>query len=552
MNKETIEQTSRRDFLSFLGRSGLVLGLTPMLSSLTACTTESAKKTIANTQDFPLKAIAPNLNDTVTLAENLNYYILAKWQDKINAKDHFGMHCDYLAYIPLEGGNLEEGLLWVNHEYFQNLFINGIVEGNNTLKTKAQVEAEMYEVGGSILHIKKDEKGVWHFVNHSSYNRRITAATPIPFAWHEAIAGVNTAIGTLGNCAGGITPWGTVLTCEENYDMFYGETDYSNPSQPKHIDSLWYYWDKVFPENKPEHYGWVVEVNVRTGQAKKLVALGRCAHEAATTFQLPDERVVVYTGDDCIDEHLYKFISDKPNNLETGKLYVANLEKGKWESLVFEEQAILQKHFKSQTEVLIRLREAAKLVGATKLDRPEDIEIDPLTGHILIALSNNKNNKNYMGAILKIIEDNNDKTSLTFKSETFLAGGEETGFACPDNMAFDSRGNLWFTSDIAGYNIGKDMYEPFGNNSLYMLPTYGAEKGKVLRIATAPIDAEFSGPYFSPDGKTLFLCVQHPGEESISLDKLTSHFPDGGNSIPKSCVIAIHGKALDDLINYTQ
>src|SRR5690606_4430200 len=150
-----------------------------------------------------------------------------------------------------------------------------------------------------------------------------------------------------------------------------------------------------------------------------------------------NSKVVAYTGDDANDEHLYKFISDSTDSLEKGRLYVASLEKGQWISLDINDQPILKKNFKNQTEIQVYVREAAKMVGASPLARPEDIEFDPLTGHVFIALTNNKPKKNYHGSILKIIEDNDDPASLTFKHETFLTGGKDQGFACPDNMVFD-------------------------------------------------------------------------------------------------------------------
>ena len=258
--------------------------------------------------------------------------------------------------------------------------------------------------------------------------------------------------------------------------------------------------------------------------------------------QLDDGRLVVYTGDDSNDECLYKFIGAKPDDLKEGTLYVANTEKGEWISLDYKEQSILQEHFADQTEVLVRLREAAKLVGATPLNRPEDIEIDPLTGHVLISLTNN------LGSIMKIEEENGDKSALKFKAETYLAGREETGLACPDNMAFDPQGNLWITSDISGSAVNKEPYLPFGNNGLFLVPAAGEYKGQVLQIASAPVDAELTGPFFSPDGKTLFLSVQHPGEKGKGLDNLTSHWPAGGNNTPKPSVVAISGQALSDLM----
>ncbi len=541
---------SRRDFLQFLSRTAVVAAVAPLVAS--SCKSENTSSTppapTPNAEKpFPLKAIAPSLEDKLQLTEGLEYKVIVRWNDPISEAHQFGMHCDYLAFVPLDGANPNDGLLWSNHEYLQALFVTGFADGDFAKKTKLDVEKEMYTVGGSIVRVRKDDKGLWELVKEDAYNRRITGHTMIPFAWSEPIGGATEGMGTLGNCAGGVTPWGNVLTCEENYDMFYGETDYTDPAKPKHIQSTYYGWEKHFPQNKPEHYGWVVEVDLRTGKAKKLVALGRCAHECATCFALPDGRTVVYTGDDANSEHLYKFISDKPNSLESGKLYVANTEKGEWISLVYDEQPALQAKFKNQTEVLVRLREAAKLVGATPLDRPEDIEIDPISGAVFVSLTNNKPKGNYTGTILKIEEAGNDKAALKFKSSNFLTGGKELNFACPDNLGFDKKGNLWFTSDMSGEAINKGAYEGLGNNSLFVVPTTGENKGKPLRVANAPKDAEFTGICFAPDGKTLFLSVQHPGELTQDITKPTSQFPDYDGSLPKSTVVAITGKALEEL-----
>ncbi len=263
--------------------------------------------------------------------------------------------------------------------------------------------------------------------------------------------------------------------------------------------------------------------------------------------ELADGRIVVYTGDDANNECLYKFIASKPSSLSEGTLYVANIEAGRWESLDYASQPILQKHFKSQTEVLIRLRESSKLVGGTPLDRPEDIDIDPHTGAILVSLTNNKAKDNYHGSILKLEEAEGQYDGLSFTPSTFLAGGEETGFSCPDNLAFDPAGNLWFTSDMSGSAMNKAPYIAFKNNGLFVVPRRGPQAGQVLQVASAPNDAEFTGPCFAPDGKTLFLSVQHPGETSPSIDNLTSHWPDGGQNIPRPSVVCISGSALDGL-----
>jgi len=256
---------------------------------------------------------------------------------------------------------------------------------------------------------------------------------------------------------------------------------------------------------------------------------------------------VVYSGDDKNDEHLYKFISSEPGSLLKGTLYVANLEKGEWISMNLKEQPLLQKHFKDQTEVQVFCRDAARMLGATPLDRPEDIEIDPVTGHVLVACTNNKPKGNYHGQIMKIMEKENQYDALAFGYDVLLTGGPETGFSCPDNLAFDRSGNLWFTVDISGSKLNKGVYEPFGNNGLFMVPRSGPQEGEVIQIASAPMEAELTGPFFSPDGKTLFLSVQHPGERSKSLTDLTSNWPDGGERPPRPSVVTIQGPLLEQI-----
>ncbi len=527
-----MKNINRRSFLEFLG-----IGTASLLTS------GFVPKTSTSSLQFgKLKSLSASSADRLELAKGLKYEILVKWEDLISSADRFGFNNDYLAFLPFDKNNPDDGLLWVNHEYVDPQFVSGFLEYTNTNKTKEQVEKEMYAVGGSILRLQKvNDK--WQVVFNDTFNRRITGMTESPFNWPEPIAGAHSAIGTLGNCAGGVTPWGTILTCEENYDMFYGERDFKTGQRIARDSDLGWYRHYDYP---PEHYGWVVEVNLRTGAAQKHIALGRCAHECATVKELSDGRIVVYMGDDANNQCLYKFISSKPGSLSEGKLYVANVNFGQWISLDYDEQPTLQAKFKNQTEVLIRLREASRFVGGSALDRPEDIEIDPITGNVLIALTNNlaKAEKNYLGSILKITETDGRHDSLTFTAETYLTGGEETGFACPDNLAFDAQGNLWFTSDMSGSAMNNEKfpaYLPFKNNSLFLVPRTGEKAGQVIRMANAPTDAEFTGPFFSPDGKTLFLSVQHPGEYSVLPDRQTSDWPDGRGAMPRPGVIAVYG-----------
>ncbi|WP_299714114.1 alkaline phosphatase PhoX [uncultured Tenacibaculum sp.] len=548
---------NRRKFISFLGKAGIGLAIVPpFLTSCGNTTTPSKNKGVTDAgyleklKNFELKDLLASDKDDLLLTEGLNYHPVVKWGDAISDNDTFGFNNDFTCFIPLDENNPKDGLLWVNHEYINPLFVSDFnyrdYDNPAEHRTIDQVDKEMYNVGGTIVRVR-EENGQWKVVKNDPLNRRITAQTDIKLNWDSPIKGTSTVKGTLANCSGGITPWKTFITCEENYDGFFGETKYDENNKATHRPSR-YGWEKFY-EYPPEHYGWVVEIDPRTGAAQKHIALGRFAHECCTLYELEDKRVVAYTGDDKNSEHLYKFISSKPGSLKEGTLYVADTENGKWLSLDWENQPVLKEKFKDQTEVLIRAREAAKLLGATELNRPEDIEIDPVTGHIFLTLTNNKDKGDFHGSIMKIEETNGAFDALTFKASTYIAGGEENGFSCPDNLAFDMAGNLWITSDMSGSSMNrKDKpYMPFKNNSLFVIPRYGKDAGKVIRVASAPKDAELTGPWFSPDGKTLFLSVQHPGEQTKDIKNPTSTWPFDKDNIPKSAVVAIQGEVIEKM-----
>lgn len=543
---------SRKEFLSFIGKASVVAIVPPFLNSCGSTTTIKNPRVLsANSKEalkkIPILGIEPTDRDDLTLAPSLDYHTVIKWNEKISDQDTFGFNCDFTCFIPLDEDNPHDGLLWVNHEYVNPLFVSDYnFRAPDKERSLSQVDREMYNVGGSIVRIRQ-ENGLWKVVHNDPHNRRITAKTPIKLNWDEPIKGKTTAIGTLANCSGGITPWNTFITCEENYDGFFGETVYDENNVAKKLPSRYMGWEEFY-DYPPEHYGWVVEIDPKDGAAQKHIALGRFAHECCTLYHLPDERVVAYTGDDKINEHLYKFVSSKPNSLKEGTLYVADVTQGKWLSMDWQSSEILQAHFKDQTEVLIRAREASKLLGATELNRPEDIEIDPITGSVFVTLTNNVPKGDLHGSILKLDETGGSFDAMTFESSTYLAGGEENGFSSPDNLAFDLAGNLWMTSDMSGSVMNKQgPYLSFKNNSLYVIPRYGVDAGKIIRVASAPRDAELTGPWFSPDGKTLFLSVQHPGEQSRDLANLTSRWPFDEDNIPKPSVVAITGGLIEKM-----
>lgn len=525
---------SRREFVKFIGGA---VGTAAKISGVGAVATSCAS-TIDDNEKNAGFGIEPTDKDDLVLADGLSAELLIAWGDKMNKKgDEFGFNNDYTAFLPLDGKK-DEALFWVNHEATNPLFVSG------EERSKENVDKELKSVGGAIVHIKKDSNGQWRFIANSKYNRRIDGFTKIPFANGEKIQGQNYGMGTLGNCAGGVTPWGTVLTCEENYFIFYGEQDHATG---KKSDS-YLGWEKHYPKNHPHHYGWVVEVDLKTGKSKKLTGIGRYAHECATCNLAKDGRTVVYSGDDKAGEFIYKFISDKKNSLDKGTLYVADIPNGKWISMDINEQPILKKNFKNQLDVLIHCREAGRLLGATPCDRPEDFEIQPGTNNVFLTLTNNKGAGNYHGSILKIEETNGDPLSLTFKASNFAVGGEKAGFSCPDNLIFDKSGNLWMVTDISGGSMNKAPYTAFKNNGLFYFPMSGPHAGKAIQVASAPVDAELTGLSFSSDSKTLFVAVQHPGEKSKSLDKLTSTWPHEAKGIPRPAVVQIQGPLLDRLV----
>jgi len=553
---------NRRKFISFLGKAGLGAVIMPQFlihcgntTTPTKGFTTITKERLEKLKRLVLEGLLPSEKDDLLVANGLDYHTIIKWGDKISDTDTFGFNNDFTCFIPFDDTNPKDGLLWVNHEYVNPLFVSDFNPNKHAVPSKhrtiEQIDKEMYNVGGSIVRIR-EENGIWKIVKNDPYNRRITAQTPMKLNWDTPIKGKTTVIGTHSNCSGGITPWKTFLTCEENYDNFFGETEYDQNNIASHRPST-EGWENFY-KYPPEHYGWVVEVNPTDGTAQKHIALGRFAHECCTVYELADRRVVAYSGDDKNNEHLYKFISSKPSSLKEGTLYVADTIQGKWMALDWENQPILQSKFKDQTEVLIRAREASKLLGATALNRPEDIEIDPITGNIFVSLTNNKSKNDFHGSILKIEETNGAFDALTFKASTYIAGGEKNGFSCPDNLAFDLSGNLWITSDISGSDMNREgnPYLPFKNNSLFVIPRYGEDSGKVIRVASAPKDAELTGPWFSPDGKTLFLSVQHPGEQTQDKNNPTSTWPFDNEGIPKPAVVAITGDLIEKMNKLNQ
>ncbi|MBU8905800.1 PhoX family protein [Desertibacillus haloalkaliphilus] len=543
---------NRRKFLTYVGTgmTGLAVastGLPALTSTVTAA--DMAKESyfgFSNNKKghgLTFKPIDPTDIDELVLPKGYTYDVIAAYGDVINEKgDTFGFNCDFTMYLPIDGSN--RGLLLVNHEYTNPLFVEGDVSNGYSYN---QIQKLLYNQGLSIIEVYKDKNGTWNMDTESTYARRISGLAPFqltgPAAGTPAVNGAKTVQGTYANCSGGATLWGTVLSCEENWE---------STTEKAGLDTT--------------HYGWVVEVDPfdatdKAFKPRKHTALGRFHHENCAMGLADDGRVVVYSGDDKRGSCVYKYISKHTFNenkgkensklLEEGTLYAANMEKGEWIALTIEavreaakEGEELLDKFQTQADVLVHAHDAAMLLGGTPTDRPEDIEISPIDKSIFIAHTNNYSSttSNFHGHITRFIETGDDLGSLTFEFEIFAAGGNQSGFSAPDNLDFDADGNLWTVTDISTSRLNKDAWTNFKNNGVFVIPTTGKDKGEAFQFASAPVEAEATGPWFTPDEKTLFLSIQHPGERSESLQHLTSTWPHRpGDTIPRPSVVAIRG-----------
>jgi secreted PhoX family phosphatase len=531
----------------------------------------------------------------------------AKAQSAESQAGQFGYNCDFVGYLPLPVGSdsSDHGLLSVNNEYTDpHIMFPGMTEDDAPKAvTKEQTEAMRAAWGHSIVEIKQTG-GKWAIVPESPYNRRIHGMTEFdvtgPAAGHKLLQTAadptgTKVIGTGYNCSGGVTPWGTVLSCEEGLSDTFG----GDPAKAANADLLERYgYDGSdaygfarFDErlqldknpNEPNRFDWVVEIDPYDPKStpKKRTALGRFSHEAATSLVNKDKRVVVYLGDDDYFEHLYRFVSKgtynpddreaNKNLLDEGELSTAKFNADgtlEWIPLVHGTNGLTAENgFADQAEVLIKARLAADHVGATKMDRPEDFETDLATGKVYAVMTKNKKRtadqvdaanprkENLYGHILELVPPGGpgkhaevDHAAANYKWDVFLLAGNPAKaednaklnpgttangwFICPDNIAFDPKGRIWIASDGAN-DVGIA-------DGLYAADTDGEGKALTRMFFACPTGAEMCGPCFTPDGKTLFVAVQHPAENSETLEKLTTRWPDfGADSLPRPTVLAI-------------
>src|SRR5262245_8020916 len=583
-------------------KAGLVLG------SAVAASGAEAAPAPQLASPLPFQSIPLDNTDEITLAPGYTFDRVLSWGDPlfpgVPAFDldeqspalqalQAGFNCDFLAFFPLPFGsnNPNEGLLWNNHEYtdevmmFRSYRPSG-PDDRPMPPTRDQVDVALLAHGASIVHIRKNAAGRWEYVLDSRYNRRITGMSPMrlsgpvagdPYVRTSQDTNGTAVLGMLNNCGGGWTPWGTVLTAEENFNQYFANrnglggthqlqaslTRYGIPGGAS--DRMWELYHDRFDcakePNEPNRFGWIVEVDPYDPMSvpAKRTALGRLRHEAAAGTLAPNGRWVSYTGDDERFEYLYKFVSSRsyiPRNrahnltlLDEGTLYAARFDedgRGAWIPLVFGQGPLTPANgFFSQADVLIRARFAGDAVGATKMDRPEDVEVNPVNRRVYMVCTFNEQRgtagragpdpanpraENYNGHIIEITEDGNNHAGTTFRWEVFLAAGDPAdpttyfsgfpkeqvaGFSAPDNISFDSRGNLWIATD------GQSRSDAFrgpgvqGNpsaDSIYGVPTAGPFRGQVKRLVNGVPGGEIASLLLSPDSRTLFLSVQHPGE----------------------------------------
>jgi secreted PhoX family phosphatase len=496
----------------------------------------------------------------------------------------FGYNADYVQFSPLPAGSgsPHRGLLWVNHEYTNPELM--FPDYDPAAPTRDQVDIELLAHGGSVVELARRRDGTWTYVLGSAHNRRITALTPIeltgpaagdPLLRTSADPTGHSVLGMLNNCAGGVTPWGTILACEENFNQYFANAAavadertrawharYGLPTGPSERRWELYHprFDLAAEPNEAFRHGWVVEVDPYDPDAtpRKRTALGRFKHEGATVTLAADSRVVVYSGDDERFDYVYKFVSDgryRPGRhdngqlLDAGTLSVARFNPdgtGEWLPLVHGAGPLTAANgFAGQAEVLINARGAADLLGATKMDRPEDIERNPVTGAIYAVMTNNTRRTaaqvdaanprgpNRYGHIIEWHEAGDDAAATTFRWDIFMLCGPAgdasryfAGFdpslvsdiATPDNVLFDQAGNLWIVTDGQPGTIGR-------NDAMFAVPVAGAERGHVRPFLAVPSGAECTGPAFTPNEQTVFIAVQHPGEGGTFAAPL-SRWPD--------------------------
>ena len=589
---------SRRGFLSGVltfGAGTFVMGTSSLVSTAEAATSR-----------FAFDQVPASTADTITVPDGYEWDVAVQWGDKLwsdtpefdettrgdaaSQARAFGDNNDGMSTFNIEG----KTVLVANNEYTNRKIIWG-----NRAEGKAETDDDVLKGkmahGVTVVELA-EQNGKWAPLLDSPFNRRITPDTDMditgPAAGHDLLktaadpTGTRTK-GTWNNCGNGETPWGTYLACEENFNGYFSSSDETfeiNPQLKRYGigKSDWGYgWAKIDDRfdvsktpNEPNRAGYIVEIDPSdpTSTPKKHTALGRFKHENADVQIAADGRIVVYMGDDERGEYLYKYVSngfyaeggDTDDLLTDGTLYVAKFnadQRGKWLPLTTETTGM------SNAAICIHTRQAASAVNATTMDRPEWVTSNPTRVETYVALTNNKNRgkkpnaggddtsvnpanpraENHYGQIVRWVPDMQDHAATGFSWDIFaLAGNPEVHddeyagspninagnmFNSPDGISFDSKGLLWIQTDGNYKNEGD--FAGMGNNQMLVGDPV---TGEIRRFMTGPNECEITGITWSADRKTAFVGIQHPGERG------NSHFPNGGNSVPRSAIVTVRRK----------
>jgi uncharacterized protein len=651
--------------------------------------------------------VAKNTNDQVTVAAGYTATVLYALGDPLSDTtpafqndgtdtgfgDRSGDHHDGMEYFPLNAAGTardvagsERGILAINHEAITQQFLHVAGTASNSPRAPAEADKEMDCHGLSFVEVRKTG-GAWAYQRNSAYNRRVTPLSPIQLSGpvrgsalvktKYSVTGVETR-GTINNCGGSFTPWGTYFAGEENWNGYFARSATDDTarggSAAKSVVSLARYgkpqnstgrhrWESAGPDdkyvrwnisqsgasadgsddyrNEMNTYGYMVEVDPydKAQAIRKRTALGRFAHEMGVFGRVTAGRpLAVYLGDDSQGEYIYKFVSSaawsaadaNPANrittgdkyLDSGKLYVAKFNDdgtGQWLELSIDVPAIdtyAGYSFSDQADVLANARIAADVVGATRMDRPEWSAVHPVTGELYLTLTNNSSRKvepagtqtrvdaanprsytdaprttspgNVNGHIVRLRESGDENAATTFTWDIYLFGSEagmdatrinlsaltdDNDFSSPDGLRFSQKTGLAFieTDDGAFTDVTNCMllvgipgklgdgtpqtlrYTRTDGSSFDVTTRVGAKPtaATLRRFLVGPKDCEITGITETPDGRALFVNIQHPGETIVEANIGTpstwlSHWPGnagygagGANARPRSATLVI-------------
>ncbi|ATE62624.1 PhoX family protein [Thauera sinica] len=650
---DLIEQRklSRRGFLkgSFGATTIAALGGSAIADGLTNFA-QAAPSPIGGIGFSPVAANIAPMTDAITVPPGYAARVLVSWGDSLTGAPHwdpalpmteavqlhtYGAHTDGMHYFPFPstgvgGVGNTRGLLVANHEYVDPGLVHATTTYGTDAMTPDRVDTQLAAHGISVVEVQ-DSNGAFQVRRPSAFNRRITGKTPCevggPAAGHVLLrtaadpAGTR-VLGTLNNCANGHTPWGTYLTCEENFNGYFGAAADALAAQPltdherrygmaaAGFGYRWHEADARFDlranPNEQNRFGWVVEIdpwNPKSVPVKR-TALGRFKHESAGVVVGADNKVAVYMGDDERNEYVYKFVSSKrfdPKNraanrdiLDHGTLYVARFEadgSGRWLPLVWGQNGLTPENgFANQGEVLIKCRQAADRLGATMMDRPEWVASHPATREVYLTLTNNNRRgttpassngadgtttaasarppvdaanprrDNRYGHIIRWRDTGGDVGALTFGWDIFAECGDSLNpqphlqgningddYGAPDGLWFDADGRLWIQTDQAGDAQG-DWANIGGNVMMCADPA----TGETRRFLTSPRHCEVTGITTTPDGRTLFVGIQHPGEDWSGSFTANSTWPDSGINGPTTASAAGASKPRSSVVVVTK